>query len=327
LPALRHKYLDTVSHAFLSSLHALFARYDAVLFCNAANAVFLLLPRMLGTPVAINVDGLEWNRKKWSRLGKWYYRLSARVAARLADLVVTDARVIESYYQGAFGRPSVVIPYGTTTEKAVTDEALKRFSLEAGRYFLYVSRFEPENNAHRVLEAFEKVESDLRLVMVGDAPYSKDYISRLKQTQDERVVFTGYVFGQGYRELMSHSYCYVHATEVGGTHPALVEAMGMGNGVLVSDAPENREVAADSAIFYSLTRSEDLVEKMAFAISHPRELRRLAERARGRARTRYSWDQVVDAYESLFQSIKGKPSKERASPLGKEIGKEIGKEG
>ncbi|GMR22925.1 MAG: glycosyltransferase [Acidobacteriota bacterium] len=304
LPTIRHKYLDTVTHTFVSAVHGLVRRYDAALVCNAANSIFVPLLKLSGTPVAINVDGLEWQRKKWNRLGRSFYRVSERLAGRVADEIVCDARTIETHYRETYGRSSVFIPYGAPTEKETSTETLRKYGLEPGSYILYVSRFEPENNAHRVIEAFQKLEQPpFPLVMVGDAPYAREYVERLKAMAGPNVVFTGYVFGRGYRELQSHAYSYVQATEVGGTHPALVESMGLGNGVLVNDTPENREVAGDGALFFSAAGTEDLAEKLASALAHPETMKSLAERARQRVRELYSWDRVVDAYENLFRDL------------------------
>jgi glycosyltransferase involved in cell wall biosynthesis len=273
------------------------------LLCNAANAAFIPIVKLSGAPVAINVDGLEWKRKKWNRLGKSYYQISETIACRVADALVTDAKVVQEYYRERHGKASHFIPYGASVGKSATDDILRRYGLKQNDYLLYVSRFEPENNAHFVLQAFGEVSRDIKLVMVGDAPYARDYVARLREIADERVVFTGYVFGQGYRELMSHARCYIHATEVGGTHPALIEAMGMGNGILVADTPENREVAADGALFFSLAQPEDLSAKMRYVLTAPMELERVAQNARERVRSTYDWELVTDAYESLLQSL------------------------
>src|SRR6185436_16466361 len=48
LPTIRHKYFDTIVHTWISTLHLAFTRQDAVLYCNAANAIFTWLPRVLG---------------------------------------------------------------------------------------------------------------------------------------------------------------------------------------------------------------------------------------------------------------------------------------
>src|ERR1700761_2703737 len=94
LPAIRHKYFETVAHTGLSTIDLLFRRFDAVLYCNAANAVFTLLPRALGMPAALNVDGLERHRKKWNRLAKNWYRVSEWLATWCPSVIVTDAEKI-----------------------------------------------------------------------------------------------------------------------------------------------------------------------------------------------------------------------------------------
>ena len=304
LPTIRHKYFDTVAHSFLSSLHCLGARPDVVLLCNSINSSLIPILKLSGARVAINVDGLEWQRKKWNALGKALYRISEKIACLTANEIVSDSKTIQSYYQEVHRTPTTFIPYGAPTERAETRKSLQRFDLKPGKYLLYVSRFEPENNAHLVLEAFARARSRFKLVMVGDAPYAKRYISRLKDMAGPDVVFTGYVFGERYRELMSHAYSYVHATEVGGTHPALVEAMGMGHGALVADTPENREVAGDAALFFSLEGPKDLAEKIRFALDNPELLKELSRKARERVGTLYNWDRVADAYETLLLSLR-----------------------
>lgn len=308
LPTIRHKYFDTVAHTFVSSLHALGSRHDVVLLCNAINSCFIPALKLSGARVAINVDGLEWQRKKWNWLGKGLYRVSEKIACLAADAIVTDSETIQSYYRRAHQTPTTFIPYGAPTAKVEPNGTLARFGLEAGKYVLYVSRFEPENNAHLVLEAFQRLHTDSKLVMVGDAPYAKPYISKLKEMAGPRVVFTGYVFGHDYRELMSQAYCYVHATEVGGTHPALLEGMGLGNGVIVSDTPENREVAGDTALFFSLDGPAHLSEQLQLALQRPEHLQVLSHRARQRVEARYGWDRVTDAYESLLLSLREDPA-------------------
>lgn len=302
LPTLRTKHLDTPVHTLLSSLHALSGRFDAVLVCNAANAIFLPLLKLTGAGVAINVDGLEWKRKKWSFLGKTVYRLSERLSYAFSHALVTDARAIESYYRERHGRDSFYIPYGAPTEKEPPGEMLAKLGLEPGGYFLYAARFEPENNAHLVVDAFSKLRTDRPLIMVGAAPYSQGYISRIKSLADERVRFTGAVYGAAYRELMSHAYCYIHATEVGGTHPGLLEGMGLGNGVLVSDIEENRETAAEGAVYFDLNEAS-LLDRLRYVLEHPDELASSSESARRRVREFYDWDRITDSYDRLLRSI------------------------
>ncbi len=303
LPTIRHKYLDTVTHTLASTLHALLEGYDVALVCNAANAIFSGWPRLVGTRVVLNVDGLERQRRKWNLAGRAWYLLSERLATLLPNAIVTDARVIQEYYRQRYGVDSTFIPYGSDLERVQCTGTLSRLGLEPRQYFLYVSRLEPENNAHAVVSGFELAQLDRRLVIVGDAPYAQRYIESLKRAAGPRVVFTGAIYGEGYRELQSQALAYVHATEVGGTHPALVEAMGFGNCVVVNDVPENREVAGDAALYFETAQPASLAAALRRILAEPALRERLGAAAAARARRLFSWDNITDQYERLFYTL------------------------
>ena len=303
LPTIRHKYLDTVFHTFLSVLREIFEKHNVILICNSANSIFSIIPRAMGKKIVINVDGLEWKRQKWNVLGKWYYRISEYLATLFAHRIVSDAQEIKKYYQKRFKKETFFIPYGAPEGPVSGKTILENFGLTPRKYVLYVSRLEPENNAHLVVRAFEKVKTDMKLVVVGDAPYNTKYIQNLKKTSDNRIIFTGYVFGEGYQQLQSNAYFYVQATEVGGTHPALVEGMGFGNCVLANDVPEHREVLGDAGIFFMTQKRNDLASKMQFLLDHPEIVKMYQQKAHQRVREKYSWARVADAYEELFRSI------------------------
>ena len=305
LPTVRHKYLDTVIHSFLSALHAAPQRYDAALICNAANAPFAPLLRAAGVPVALNVDGLEHKRKKWNWLGRNYYRVCERLATLLPNEIVTDARVIQDYYQAKYKAPSTMIAYGAEVQRRLDQVAVQRWRVMPNRYILYVSRLEPENNAHLVIEAFRRVRTNYRLVIVGDAPYARDYIEDLQARagRDRRIIFTGFVFGDAYRALQQNAYCYVHATEVGGTHPALIEAMGFGNCVLTLNTPENLEVIGAAGLVYG--DEQELSEQLTRLLRDGSQVARYRQLAQARVKSQYDWETVVDHYEELFARLTG----------------------
>ena len=303
LPTWRHKYFDTIAHTFLSTVHLMFHGVDAALYCNAANALFTFWPRAVGMPVALNVDGLERKRKKWNRLAKAWYLVSEWLATFCPNAVVTDAEKIAEYYLKRYGKSSEFIPYGAETGLVESQDALHRLGLEPRRYFLYVSRMEPENSALEVREAFEKVETPIKLALVGDAPYAAEYIARVRDTKDPRVVMPGAVYGAGYHELQSNSFAYIHATEVGGTHPALIEAMGRGALVLFLNTPENAEVAGGAGVPFE---AGELAEKLKLVLAmSDAERAAWSRRAVERVRERYSWDAVTDRYEGLLRRLAG----------------------
>ena len=196
-----------------------------------------------------------------------------------------------------------MIPYGAELGPVGTDDILLQLGLDRKKYFLYVSRMEPENNALLVREAFERVPTDLKLALVGDAPYAVDYIAQVRNTRDSRIVIPGAIYGQGYRELGSHCFAYIHATEVGGTHPALIEAMGRGALTLYLDTPENAEVAGGAGLPFTQDNLSEVLERVLASSEEERESWRA--RAVERVRSRYSWDAVTDAYEKLLKGLAG----------------------
>jgi glycosyltransferase involved in cell wall biosynthesis len=170
LPALYTKHLETVSHGLLSALHCAGRRPDAALVCNAANAPFLPLLSAAGIATAINVDGIEWQRRKWHALGRAGHRLAEHLAVGLADAVVADAQVIREYYRRAHRQATELIPYGGDLEPPSSRRLLAELHLEPQGYDLCVCRFEPENNPLTVVRGHARLESPLPLIMVGGAP-------------------------------------------------------------------------------------------------------------------------------------------------------------
>ena len=305
LPTLRGKYFDTPVHSLLSALHCFGKGYDAALVVNAANAMFVPLLRLAGVPTALHVDGIEKRRAKWGPLGRLVYAASERLACVVPNLLISDAEVIHDHYLRRYGAESWLITYGVDPRPPQTTGVLERLGLASRRYFLYVSRFEPENNPHRIARAYGRVGGDLPLVMVGDAPYADRFIADLRRDADPRVLFPGAIYGDGYRELLSHALAYVHGTEVGGTHPALVEAMGYGNCLLVNDAPENREAVGDCGLWFHAHDDDDIARAFEEVRGTPELARQMGAKAAARAAETYSWEAVTKDYEKLFNSLAG----------------------
>jgi glycosyltransferase involved in cell wall biosynthesis len=303
LPTLRTKHLETPVHTLLSCLHAAGERFDAALVVNGANALFLPILAAGGVPTALNVDGIEKRRAKWGPFGRAVYALSERLATFLPDTLVTDADVIRRHYLERYGAESVPIAYGVEPRPLEQTGLLTRLGIESRRFFLYVSRFEPENNPHRVAGAYRSVGGELPLVMVGGAPYAAGFISSFTSGADPRVRFPGPIYGRGYRQLLSHALAYVHATEVGGTHPALVEAMGYGNCVVVHDTPENRETAGETAIYFDVEREATLVAALDEVRRDPAGARARGRAAAERAARLFGWERIADAYARLLGDL------------------------
>jgi glycosyltransferase involved in cell wall biosynthesis len=308
LPTIPNKYLDTIIHTFISSLHALTQHYDVALYFIAGNSPVTWIPRLVGTKTILNVDGLDWKREKWPALAKKYIQLAEYLATRLPTVYLTDSRAVQNYYWERFGSKPFYIPYGSEVEIMSPGETLTRFGLEPRKYILFVGRLVPENCAHHLVEAFQGLDTNMKCVIVGDAPYAEKYIASLRflAQNDPRVILTGYVFGKGYYELGSNAYIFVETSGVGGTHPALLEAMAFGNCVVVHDTPENLETIGDAGFSYNgKVGADSLRQVLAFLLKNPEVVEEYRRRAQQRAQTNYSWEAVTDAYEWLFYQLCG----------------------
>ncbi len=311
IPTLRHKYFETPLHSFFCFLDLFKQNFDVALLCNAANSPFAWLVNLQRIPLAINVDGIERNRTKWNAIGKLWYRIGEIASTWFANIVIADAKVIAEYYLQTYRTQCKIIAYGADAKKIPPQETISELDLIKDQYILYVSRLEPENNALGVIEAYAKSEVNVPLVIVGDAPYATAYKSSLKEYAEsicklnpkQKVIFAGFRFGDAYHELQSNCMIYVQATEVGGTHPALIESMAHGNCVIANGTSENHEVLADAGELYSKNDFVQLAEKIKrLCVDKPqREL--LGSKAKDRANRLYSWDAITDQYENLFTEL------------------------
>jgi len=309
LPSIPTKHLDTITHTLASSLHALTQRYDIVYYCIVGNSPLVWIPRLAGARTLLNVDGEDWAREKWGAFARWYQRRCERVAGRSANVLIADAHGIQRRYREALGVESVFVPYGANVQRTDERDVLERWGLEPRRYVLYVGRFVPENAIDDLIEAFAGLDTGMRLVIVGDAPYADAYKRRLQALgqQDARVVFTGYAFGRDYQQLSSHAYLYVQPSAVNGTRPALLDQMGFGNCVVVRDSPVNVEVTGQwGAWFDGREPVAGLRTVLARLLAHPEEVDRYRTLVRSRIDDYYNWEWIADFYEDLFgRMLKG----------------------
>jgi glycosyltransferase involved in cell wall biosynthesis len=324
-PTIMTKYAETVVNALFSFLYITKNDAHIILLCNAANSPFAWIARLRGFKVAVNVDGIERKRGKWNWCGKLWYMLGEMSSVYFCNKIIADAEVIAEYYRERYSVQPEVIAYGANGEKWTSKKVLERFNVEENRYILYVSRLEPENNALCVIHAYRQLTTNIPLVIVGDAPYASDYKRALIEAAGElgenvqlvykeaqsandsfskerqkRIIFTGFQFGDSYKELQSHALLYVQATEVGGTHPALIEAMAYGNCIIANCTPENKEVLGDAGLFYTKNNAFSLAEKLNFLLQNPEKVELFRTLARERAAIKYSWERIVEQYEDFF---------------------------
>ncbi|MFM8320549.1 MAG: glycosyltransferase [Chloroflexota bacterium] len=309
LPSVNTLNLDMPSHTFLSVLHmALAGRYDVLHFHGVGNSLFFPLLRLFSrVPVLVVVDGPDWQRPKWGWAARQALRTSFPMAVRYAGAIISDNRPVQRLFKSDYGRDTDYVVYGADDSQPQDCGEIARHNLQPGGYLLQVAALVPDKGVHLSIEAYEQLETDLPLVIVGDTLYAHAYKARLMATQDPRIRFLGYIYGEPCRELVKNAYAYIHPLLVDGTSPALLQAMALGQGIISCDLPETLDVVRDVAYTFKSGDAADLRRRLRDALDHPEQVRRYGELAQQRIRQRYNWDVVARQYEALSYRLLGQP--------------------
>jgi glycosyltransferase involved in cell wall biosynthesis len=302
-PSIETKNFGTLTHTLACMVDVLRRNVDAMLVTNVANAFHCVIPRMFGQNCALNVDGIEWQRGKWGRLGKGYFYWNARLSGKILPRgIITDAYAMRDLYLHEFNTPSACIAYGGNIEGSSHPEIVRQYGLEPGGYYLILSRLVPENSADLSVKGFNKASSPRVLAIVGDANYKSDFVAGLEASAGERVRFLGRVGDTEHvKELFANSYAYLHGHTVGGTNPTLLHALGTGSCILARANVFNAEVLGDYGMLFQ--DANDLAATIQRIEERPEIADGYRRRAQERIRTLYNWDRIVDQYEELFYQL------------------------
>jgi rhamnosyltransferase len=219
---------------------------DMIYMLGYSSVLDLVIPKLLGKIVIVNVDGLESERRHFNSFLRFFYRSFERIATKLCDYVIVDSKTIGVYYDYNYGISSVYIPNGGGRVLEVEpfgSEALKKYGLGKGDYYLVIARLVVDNNISLIIDGFKRSNSKKKLVIVGPLTKNK-YVQKLVLEKNDNVLFIGGVYETMLqRTLRYNCYAYIHGHERGGTNPSLLEALLCSNVVLYIEVPFTREVA------------------------------------------------------------------------------------
>jgi glycosyltransferase involved in cell wall biosynthesis len=306
LPAFRTKQAATLSHGALAAITCRARRHDVVLAVNVANSPYCGIARWTGQPVALNLDGQEWLRGKWSKLGRAFFRGCARLARHAATAPISDSAAMAEIYLREFGTRSTVIPYFHEGTSGASDTSpLDRRGLAPYQYFVIAGRHVPENNIHRIVATYARLRATLPLLVLGTANYDSPVTRQIHEVAQHspNVRLIGHLNDrQEFGTLLRYARRYLHGHSVGGINPSLVEALGVGAHVLALDTPFNREAAGGTGDYFTdFDDSLDAALVAAFATDTADLV--LRDSAIERASTKYSLHDVADAYEDLLSNM------------------------
>lgn len=292
---------STLTYGLTACVSAARRRPDVALVMNVANGYFLPLLSVRGIPAVVNVDGIEWERQKWGSAARRVFKAGAKLTARWADELVVDAEAIGDRWLADFGRTGRFIPYGGVREEPLSVP----LGLTSGDYALVVARFVPENTIPEFLVAAETLASKHDVVIVGSSGYGGDLDIAAQNLADRnpRVHALGHIRDDRVlHALWQHAGAYFHGHSVGGTNPALVQAMACGAAVVARDTPYNREVLDDAGVFVEGT-PEAIAQGMLGLLGDAEKQAELSRRAMMRVESNYTWDLVCERYEAALHDV------------------------
>ena len=295
--------LGTILFDFRAMSHAS-REGNQLLILGYNTALFNLIARARGAFIAMNMDGIEWKRSKWSRIAKAWLRANEYVGARTAQLLIADHPVIEEHLKTIpRSSPIKMIPYGAERVKSAPTDLLERFGLGVKSYFLTIARIEPENSILEIIEAFELLDSDIKLICLGKLEIEEnEYHRKVKAAAGDKVIFPGAIYDKELvAALRQNALAYCHGHTVGGTNPSLVEAMASECAVIAHDNVYNRWVAGPSQLYFeSIHECRSAMQ----AYIHDCKLRRSAKAASlERFAQCFQWGPILDDYRSIFEII------------------------
>ncbi|HVM93795.1 MAG TPA: glycosyltransferase family 4 protein [Terriglobales bacterium] len=308
LPTIRSKHLETVVHTLLSSMHAMMSGCDVVHYHCLGPALFSFLPRLAGKKTVVTVQGLDWQRAKWGRVAARVLRWGEAAAVRLPDATMVVSRTLQRYYREQQGRGTFYVPNGAAGMLRRPARHIVEWGLEPDKYVLFLGRFSPEKNCHLLIEAFERIDTDTKLVFAGGSSHSSDYVEKLRSHESPRIRFLPWVAGAALEELLSHAAIFVLPSDIEGLSLALLDAMGAGVCALTSDIPENREVVEGAGFMFRRGDVRDLERVLRKLIEHPELRRESATRGRARVRGEYHWPEIARAIEAVYLHVLGWPA-------------------
>ena len=268
-------------------------------------SLFSIFPRIKGIPTVVQTHGLEWKRDKWGFTGKAFFKMADYTAVYFPHKTTSVSKVQKNYYEEKFGREIVHIPTGVNFVKRRKPRWILEKGLEPSRYILFAARLVEEKGAHFLIEAFRPIQTDMKLIIAGDAAHAEKYKASLKRKAngDMRIIFPGFVTGEPLEELFSNAFLFCLPSTLEGLPIALLEAMSYGNCCVASDIPENLEALEQYGYTFRNRDSEDLRRALRELIEHSEKVKEKKEAARVHVLKNYSWDHIADQMEALYLDL------------------------
>ena len=305
-PTVDRRGLAAMSSSVIATVMAAFSRCDLVHFHTEGPCIICWLPKLFGKKVVVTVHGLDHQRQKWGKFASWYIMQGEKAAVRHADSIIVLSRGVQYYFSEKYGRETVLIPNGIDpAEPKPACEITRQFGLKAREYILFLGRLVPEKGIRYLIEAYQKLRTDKKLVIVGGTSDTDEYVRQLTAMAGDGpdIIFTGFQQGLVAEELYSNAYLYVLPSDLEGMPLTLLEAMNYGCCCVTSDIGECADVMDGCGFTFPRGNAEALRETLQGLCDHPEE----AEARRGEAKkviaSKYTWQDITAQTSELYEGL------------------------
>jgi glycosyltransferase involved in cell wall biosynthesis len=304
LPSIPTKSLDTFSHTLIATVHAiLFNKGEIFNLHGMGNALFLPLIKLTGKKSVVYMDGVDWERPKWGKLASLSLKIAAYLAFRLADKVYIDNETSKNIFAEKFQREAYVITLAADIWDSPGTDTLKNYCVKPDNYILFVGLLRPDKGVHILIEAYNQLDTDTPLVIIGDNLDDPEYVQHLKEMAGDNVLFPGFVYGNDAQQLFANCHIYVQPSLMEGNSPSLMSAMACSRCVVVNGIPQNLETIGDAGLAFKPGSAADLFRILNKLLNSPEQVQSMGALAKERIETVYNWETVVDQLEALYDDI------------------------
>ena len=302
------KGLAAMTSSFFGSINILFSKNNVVHFhAEGPCAMIPIIKFFSKKKIIATIHGLDWQRAKWGGFATKYIKFGEKMAAKYADEIIVLSENVKNYFKDTYNRETNFIPNGVNKPEIKNANIIKeKFNLNKDSYILFLGRIVPEKGIHYLVEAYNKIRVNKKLVIAGGSSDTDTYFNELKEKSkdNKNIIFTGFVQGEELEELYSNAYIYVLPSDLEGMPLSLLEAMSYKNCCLTSDIPECKTVMDDNGVTFKKSDVNDLKEKLQYLVDNVDKVNKYKSEAQEYILKKYNWDDVVDKTIELYKKEK-----------------------
>ena len=291
--------------SFTAAISAAFGKYDVVHFHAEGPCAAMWIPKMFGKKCIATVHGLDWQREKWGKgFASKYIKFGEKVMAKCADEIIVLSESAREYFKNTYGRETVLIHNGIERpDKKRADKITELYGLSADGYICTVCRLTAEKGIHYLIDAYNSIKTDKKLVIAGDTSDTDDYVAMIKEKAEgnPNIIFTGFITGDVLKEIYSNAYLVALPSDIEGMSLSLLEALAYGNAVLCSDIPENTLVTEDKATLFEKSNVLDLAEKLQLFCGDEELVHKLKAGVDEFILNKYNWSDIASSTRALYE--------------------------